>query len=122
MVLTRRGLFIKSPGLRVPHNEVGAPAYGSVSVMSMDFGVPLLFARLPDRRCRTDHAHQRMIAPRSRQNDVSDAAIIRPVAKAALTLLGQEDPEMPPLVQAHRSGRTAANLLGGRKAADHNTS
>jgi len=42
MVLARRGLFIKSPGLRVPHNEVGAAAYGSVFIMSMDFGVPLV--------------------------------------------------------------------------------
>jgi hypothetical protein len=39
MVLARRGLFIKSPGLRVPHNEVGAAAYGSVSIISMDLGV-----------------------------------------------------------------------------------
>ncbi len=42
MVLARRGLFIKSPGVRVPHNEVGAAAYGSVFIMSMDFGVPLV--------------------------------------------------------------------------------
>jgi hypothetical protein len=35
-------LFIRSPGLRVPHNEVDAAACGSVFIMSTDFGVPLV--------------------------------------------------------------------------------
>jgi hypothetical protein len=40
MVLALRGLFIKSPGLRVPPNELG-----TVFIMSTDFGVPLVLGQ-----------------------------------------------------------------------------